>query len=133
MKKVYSEIAKLLAAMNNCKESGNIEWEEKHREKIKEIVKQYFPSGSGFDAGTLFVWDESNPNYLVFRTSFHHMNDDGYYDGWTDHRVTVTPDLAWGFELKITGEDRNDIKNYILECFDEALSSELPVPVKVEV
>ena len=53
------------------------------------------------------------------------MNDAGSYDGWTDHVITVRPSLAFGFELKISGPNRNDIKEYIHDTFDTALSAEI--------
>ena len=54
-----------------------------------------------------------------------YMNDGGMYDGWTDHSVIVTPDLASGFDLKVTGQDRNDIKDFIGEMFAELLNRDI--------
>ena len=62
-----------------------------HEATIKRLVKDFMPSGSGFDAGTKLDLDLSHAERLVFTTSYHHMNDGGYYDGWTEHTVTVTP------------------------------------------
>jgi hypothetical protein len=60
----------------------------------------------------------------VFKTSFHHMNTHGYYDGWTDHIVTVRPDMMSGIRISITGKDRNQIKDYIHEVFYNWLTEE---------
>jgi hypothetical protein len=117
MLKHYQEISSKLQAMENCQKSGNGEWLEKHEQAILDIVKNEMPSGSGFDNGTDLDFDHSTPEKLVFVTSFHHMNDGGYYDGWTDHTVIVTPSLQFGFNLKVTGINRNDIKSYIHEMF----------------
>ena len=117
MIKTYQSIASKLGAMENCRKSGNDEWLNKHEEAIQDIVKNEMPSGSGFDNGTGLNWDKSNPEKLVFETSFHHMNENGYYDGWTAHTVTVTPSLQFGLNLKVTGKNRNDIKSYIHEMF----------------
>ena len=116
--KFYSRIANLLVARNNCLSTKN-EFAISHEERLEQLVKDYLPRGSGFDSGTKFVWEESNRNKLVFATSFHHMDEDGYYDGWTEHKVIVTPDLLFGCNIKITGKNRNDIKEYMHACFSD--------------
>lgn len=123
--KLYAKLASLLVANHNCLSSGNIEWAERHACEIDRIVKKHFPSGSGFDSGTSFDFSASRADKLVFNTSFHHMNDAGYYDGWTEHSVTVRPSLAFGCTLKISGRDRNQIKDYIADCFSAALNEEI--------
>jgi hypothetical protein len=74
------------------------------------------PRGSGFDNGTTV--EIGRGGTLVFETAFHHMNDGGYYDGWTEHTVRVKPCLQWGFDLTVSGRNRNNIKDYIAEVFD---------------
>ena len=123
LKPLYQRIAIALQAMENCRRTNNSEWLARHRETIETLVANHMPSGSGIDSGTKFDFDASSPNKLVFLTSFHHMNDGGIYDGWTEHSVIVTPDLAMEFGLKVTGRDRNDIKAYLGEIYNEALSA----------
>ena len=65
--------------------------------------------------------EKTTEQKLVFDTAFHHMNDHGYYVGWTEHRVTVRPSF-YGLDIKVSGWNRNDIKDYIAECFDHVLS-----------
>lgn len=122
-KPLYQRIAHLLNAVSNCERSSNAEWKEKHSDRINELVKEHMPSGSGFDNGTELDWDRSTDEKLVFNTSFHHMDEHGYYDGWTEHTVIVTPSLSWGLSLRITGRDRNDIKEMIHEQFSYALTT----------
>jgi len=122
--RVYEALANLLVAIKNCEKSGNDEWLVRHRENLDKIVKNYLPSGGGFDAGVTLD-DESNENRLVLNANFHHMNDAGYYDGWTDHKVIVTPNLASRFDLRVTGRNRNDIKDYISETFSFWLDKEV--------
>jgi hypothetical protein len=124
-RKVFEIIANKLQAMNNCLEKGNTEWFDKHQDSIKSIVSETFPHGSGFDSGTKLNFDESKPERLVFDTGFHHMNDGGYYDGWTEHKVIVTPSLVYGFTLRVTGRDKREIKDYIGECFHQCLNAEI--------
>jgi len=123
MTKVYQAIASKIAAMRNCLDNGNGEWFTRHRDAIDNIMREHMPRGSGFDAGTEFdVCDhvDDNRERLVFTTSFHHMNETGFYDGWTDHKVIVTPSFA-GFDLRVTGRDRNGIKEHIADTFHHAL------------
>jgi hypothetical protein len=110
------ELANAIAAYKNCKASGNVEWAEKHLEKIEGICNN-LPSGSGFDAGTEILLDKCTPNRLVFFTEFHHLSD-GYYVGWTKHNVIVEPSFS-GFHISITGRNFNDIKEYISDVFND--------------
>lgn len=128
-------ISSLLTAMENCqkridhpfsdddKNTAHL-WFTEHRKTIERLVSEHMPSGSGFDNGTYFDDDNSTPERLIFRTSFHHMNDTGMYDGWTDHKVIVTPSFT-GFNIRITGINRNDIKDHIYEMFTNALETEI--------
>lgn len=95
-----------------------------HGDTIEELLSD-FPSGSGFDNGTKLDLDDSTGEKLVFTTSYHHMNDGGMYDGWTDHVVTVEPSLEMGYRLKIRGSNRNDIKEYIADIFHSCLDAEV--------
>lgn len=103
----------------------NDEWAAKWTSKIDGLVSDFMPSGSGIDCGTKFDWDASNPEKIVFSFSFHHMNDGGHYDGWTEHLLVVRPSLAFGLEMKITGRDRNGIKEYLHDVFHSALTDEI--------
>lgn len=121
--KLYERFASLLLAVENCRASGNDEWEKRHTETLDRLAVRFLPSGSGFDAGSSLLFAESTSERLVFATSFHHMNEHGSYDGWSNHKVVVTPSLAHGFNLRVTGRDRNDIKDYIAEVFQHVLSA----------
>jgi hypothetical protein len=89
-----------------------------------EKAMESAPSGAGVDTGIRFLEDESKENRLVFAFGFHHMNENGIYDGWTEHKAIVTPSLAFGFDVRITGPDRNWIKEYLAETFHYWLDSE---------
>jgi len=123
--KLYSLLASRIQAMANCVKANNQEWLVKHREHAEQLVKQFMPSGSGIDTGTKLCFEESTGEKLVFTFGFHHMNDAGMYDGWTEHKAIVTPSLQFGFNLKITGRDRNGIKDYLHETFSADLYREI--------
>ena len=124
---IYRTIAARVLARQNCFiRDDPLDWFTKHGEYIDALVKRYAPSGSGFDAGTRLDWDATTPERLVFVTSFHHLTEHGYYDGWTEHRVTIRPSLALAYHMTISGRDRNEIKDYIGECFSAFLDSATP-------
>ena len=123
-KRVVEAVASKLDARNRIiKARGkDDEWAVKHEEGILELVKEFLPSGSGFDSGTKIDFDRSKPERLVFTTAFHHMDENGYYSGWTNHEVVVIPSFITGVDIRITGPNRNDIKEYMHEAFDHALT-----------
>lgn len=125
--KVYQAIASKIEAMRNCDKSGNYEWFNRHHDSILAIVEEYLPSGSGFDCGTAIdalALVDSAKDSLRFTVYFHHMADSGMYDGWTAHSIIVTPSLAHGFHLRVTGKNKNDVKEYIADIFNIALSAD---------
>ncbi len=85
-----------------------------NEDRVKEIM-QDAPSGSGFDSGTQLD-DKSTPKKLIFDTSYHHMNEAGFYIGWTDHSVIITPGFR-GVDVCVTGKNYNGIKDYIGDVF----------------
>lgn len=121
--KLYQLLAQRAEAFTNCCASGNEEWKEKHLRSIRWLVENFMPSGSGFDHGTAFVMYKDDK--LMFTTSFHHMDSDGYYDGWTDHDVYVRPSLAYGILMSITGPDKDNVKDVIHETFSNCLNIEI--------
>ena len=122
---LYKELAGTIQARLTCQSSGNTEWLEQHSDRIEQLVADFLPSGSGWDCGTKIDLDESHADKLVFCGGYHHMNESGMYDGWTDHTVTVTPSLVLDFHLRISGRNRNDIKDYLHELFESALHTKL--------
>jgi hypothetical protein len=113
------ELSNAITAYKSCKVSGNVEWAEKHLERIENLCDA-LPCGSGFDAGTEILLDKCTPDKLVFYTQFHHLSD-GYYVGWTKHNVIIEPSFS-GFNIRISGRNYNDIKDYIYDVFADLLS-----------
>jgi len=124
MTKIVERLAAAIAARLNCIESGNAEWQTRHEDTIDAIVRDRLPSGSGVDSGTAINLDKCTPDKIVLFASFHHMNDGGYYDGWTQHTITVTPSFIGGFSLKISGPNRNQVKDYLGDLFHAALNDD---------
>jgi hypothetical protein len=112
-------------ALVSCRASGNAEWEQRWAAKLADIERNYLPSGAGIDSGTT-IRDDIRADRIVLETSFHHMNDDGMYDGWTDHVIVVRPTFC-GLDVEIKGRNRNRIKEYLADVFHETLSHEYPM------
>ena len=112
--KLYQLIASALAARKNCLESGNpFNWDT-----LLDQIEGILPSGSGIDDGTDI--DRDSVGIIKLHTSYHHMNNAGYYDGWTDHTIRIKADLQFGFDLSISGKDRNH-KDYLADVYHHAL------------
>lgn len=105
-----------IQARKNCLTSGNTEWYNKWDDRINEECKK-LPSGSGIDAGMKLLTDDCTDKKIIFSFGYHHMNENGFYDGWTEHRLIITP--AFGdLDLRITGRDRYNTKDYLYDLFN---------------
>lgn len=110
-----------------------------------EALMKHMPSGSGIDAGTKLLLNESTEDRLVFFVEYHHMDSNGYYCGWSSRKIVVSPSLVCEFTLdsieedysgvdtqeidEETGEFYDDLDNvkestedYIHQCFYHILS-----------
>jgi len=133
--KLYRVLAGMCDARRTCEDRlardvSNVlaaQWAIDHGIAARALTREYMPSGGGFDDGTTLMPDASTGELLVFRVSFHHMDDNGSYDGWTSHEVKVKASLAAEIDVSISGENRNEIKDHISECFQEALRTEIDV------
>lgn len=122
---LYKLIATALDARINCDRSNNREWFERWTDHLQTFERELLPSGSGIDNGCSIDLERSNGGKVVIHTGFHHMNEGGMYDGWTDHTVIVRGSLVSAFELTISGSNRNDIKEYLSQVFHDTLSQQI--------
>jgi len=122
----YAVLSSLVQARANCENAmpKNAVWHEKHEERILEIMRDHAPHGSGFDSGCRVNFDKSTRDKLVIETAFHHLHDNGFYCGWTDHTVIVTPAFD-GVYIRVTGRNMRDIKEYISDTFYNLSSIEI--------
>lgn len=123
--KLFAFIASKVAAIANCEQNNSNEWLNKHTEDLERVISNYLPSGSGIDNGTQLLIDECSDNKLVFSCGYHHMNDVGYYTNWTEHKIKVTPSFIGDIDIKITGKNYNDIKDYLFDVFYIVLTTEI--------
>ena len=123
--KVYRILASSCDARLRCGKTleTHQEWFEVHQQTIVLIVRDFLPHGSGIDNGVSFDFNKSTGEKLVLHTAFHHMDENGFYDGWTEHTVTVRPSLRFGIDITISGPNRNEIKDYLADCFSSDLTA----------
>lgn len=105
----------------------NREASEVYKERLEKMSEE-LPSGSGFDSGTDINLIKSSIKKLVFDTSFHHMNENGYYDGWTNHAVVIEPSFGVAPFIRVSGVDKNGIKDYIADTFHYLMVKEYAWP-----
>ena len=119
---LLNELHKAYFTKENCIDSGHNaanSWEA-YFDKLTDLL----PSGGGFDAGTTFDEVKSTKDKrIVLNTSFHHMTDDGFYNGWTEHSVILTPCFD-GFNIRVSGKNKNEVKDYIADVFYSLLSDD---------
>ncbi len=100
---------------------------------IEGVGREYLLSGSGFDAGVTVSLDQSSRERIVLLASYHHMDQEGYYCGWSSFKVIVLPAfLLPGFRVEISMISKSpevswmdiqcDWLEYWAECFMENLS-----------
>ena len=123
--KLYQQIASTIGARKRCAETGNQHWQEKHEEKLAYIEKRYLPKGSGIDAGCSIDLEKSSSNKLVINSSYHVMDESGFYDGWVDFTIAITPSLIHEYNLRIKGGRKLKYrKEYLLDLFNYSLDQE---------
>lgn len=124
-------IAGLCGARKRCIAANNTDWERNHTAELLRIGDELLPSGSGIDCGTTIDLDASSDEKIVLACEYHHTNDVGYYDGWSSHRITITPSFM-GLNIKISGRDRNLIKDYLYEVYRYCLTQPYQEPSRCD-
>jgi hypothetical protein len=118
---LYQELARKI----NGALTANEEWREVFAKDAKNLVDM-LPHGSGIDGDTKIDWDRSMGDNIVINASYHHMDDSGTYDGWTDFSVVVKPSLQYGLDVTVRGKFPRkyaDTRDYLIETFQCALSA----------
>lgn len=92
---------------------------------IKKFAHDYLPRGSGINLGTNIVLRESSTNKFVFTLAWEHMIN-GFYVGWTNHVLTVTPTfMDEVVDIKFESEDYYELVEAI-QAENEEMIAEAP-------
>ena len=121
-KTLIQNIASACGARKRCAERDASAMVQRW-DRLLKCMSEALPSGAGFDNGTRINVELSGDDVVVLETSFHHMNDQGSYIGWTDHTVTIQPSFN-SVTMQINKHNQNTIKDYIAEVFDHCLTQE---------
>ena len=116
---LYEALSIAIQARTNSQASGNTEWFAKWTARIKELADLLplpMMCGAHLDV------EASHAEKIVIQTSHHHMDENGFWDGWTEHTIVATPSFWNHVNLRISGHDRNDIKEDLHETFHSALT-----------
>lgn len=116
---LYQWLAAAIEAMKRCKANGNA-YASKWEAMLEDVEQNLLPSGSGVDNGTKIDYDKSSDEKIALVFSFHHMDENGYYDGWSAYKVGITASFS-GIYVKVNGSNRNDVLDYLQQTFQHCL------------
>ena len=115
-------ISERITARRNCIDRDNPEWRDKHEDAL-DLLARELPRGSGIDHGTKIDLDRSTGDRIVLSFGFHFMDQNGYYCGWGEYSAVIRPAFH-GIDVTIKGRNRNDIKDYLYQTYEYALTRE---------
>jgi len=126
-KQVYKQLSSSFMAYKHCVFSENQTFIDIHEKRLYDIAENHLPAGSGFDVGTLFDFEKSRDDRLVLQSSYHPLNEAGFYEEWIDFEVVIKPSLAFDFTIDVKGRfgTRQDIKEYILDTMHYYLNEKI--------
>lgn len=111
----------------HCAKNGNLEWEKIWNERLNEL-QELLPSGGGLDSGIFIIRDTITAHNFVLTGKYHHMNEQGYYDGWYHWNAVVRPSFLSEIEVDIEWvdlppPDRDSVDESICENIRDVLVS----------
>ncbi len=132
-KTVAQEIAMVCDARNYAIEHKRYDLVNARNDILDMIEREALPSGSGIDNGCTIDRDESTGDRIIINLGFHHMDENGYYCGWSSHTATITASIAYGLMIDIdsdfSGLDPDDIDedtSYLSGTLRHALEQPAP-------
>ena len=106
----------------------NCQWLKTVNENYRDVcesrldkLEKELPSGSGIDCGCKLDREKSGDSKVIITFDYHYMNGDGYYDGWLSFKAVITPTLSGYQEIKITGRDKQGLKDMLFDTFSSCL------------
>lgn len=110
-------LAVALCSAQNAERSGNAEWQDRHNETIRRIMRNA-PSGAGIDNGTKLDEKRTTADRIVFIVDYHRMDSNGYYCGWRTYTVRIVPSFVGSFTVTVSGRDNGDgTKGYLADVY----------------
>lgn len=128
-------IAQTAQALENCRKSGNTLWAQRHQEYLDQLAEA-LPRGAGIDSGTS-IDEITSRDHIRLNVPFHAMNQNGYYVGWLQFTLNITPAFD-GIDVEILIDaddldpeeyddlDVNGLMDYLAELYQDELTKEAP-------
>ena len=123
--KVYQQLARLV----DWNPTG--EYLDSKNKRVEDLVKNYLPSGSGFD-GDISIDEKSTDEKIIIRVEYHHMDINGFYDGWSTFKVIITASMAYNYCMQVKGESvvrkyfyHVGFDDFVISVFRDCLDKEM--------
>ena len=125
--KLYQKIARVASQKNTPKKAKEL-----------ELLQKLLPIGNGIESffcKECVISLKSTEKRIVIDTAYWHPNVSYETIGflvdmrrrWTDHQIVITPSFEGEINIRVLGENVNNIKKYLHEVFREALMKEYEV------
>ena len=110
--KLYQKIARVMSQKNSLK------WED------LKLLNELLPNGNLIrrEGGTMISL-KSTETKIVIDTAYWHYET----SRWTEHQVVITPSFEDEINIRVTGKNEDNIKEYLQDIFREALMKEYVV------
>lgn len=93
-------------------------WVVPSKARLSELLEP-LPRSNGLDAGVVFDWNRSKPNKFIFSFNYYYRDKRGDRSGWTRHQLIITAGYFNKFYMRITGRNKNKMKESLLTLFNE--------------
>lgn len=112
--KLYQKIARVASQKNTPKKGKEL-----------NVLQTLLPIGNGIERGCVILL-KSTEKRIVIDTAYWHPET----SRWTEHQVVITPSFEGEINIRITGKNENNVKDYLYDIFHEALMKEYVVFMK---
>lgn len=135
---LYQNIARIIGILHLHVEDIPQETLNRIGERTLYYEKNCLPRGSGFDVGTTIDENQSKPDRLVLTFEYHHMNEHGFYCGWSQWSCIIKPCLQFGYTMRFMCHGLADqsweirqmvdsnFRDYLHQVFSHDLNKQTP-------
>ena len=110
--KLYQKIARVASQ----KDDILIKWEE------FVMLQKLLPIGNGIEKECVISLKSTKKRIVIDTAYWHELLQE-----WTEHQIVVTPSFEGEINIRVTGKNVDNIKEYINEVFRKALMKEYEV------
>ena len=110
--KLYQKIARVASQKNTPLKEKQLSW-----------LQELLPFGNGIEAVCVIPL-KSTKKRIVIDTYYWHPD---YSDEWTIYKVVITPSFEGEINIRITGKNEDNVKEYLHDIFRQALMKEYEV------